>query len=171
MGYGEHMRAWRRHAGARTHGIALVALAVLLVSCAAPQQARGASPSCDQSCLAERLRAAGAWVSGGDSLPAAGALWSNASGYVYMVNGERVTVYVFADTSAANTAALEVQDGGSQIVHQGLFGGSMATIDWVAPPHFFKLGRLIALYVGSAQGTLLPIHQVMGSPFAEEHPF
>lgn len=151
--------------------VALAALAIWLAGCAAPWQGNGTGGSCDQSCLAERLRLAGAIVTGGDPLPADGALWSNASGYVYKVNGERVTIYVFSDSGAANTAASEVKDGGSEIVHQGLFGGSIATIDWFAPPHFFKSGKLIALYIGSNQEVLAPLHEVMGASFAEERSF
>ena len=108
--------------GALACGVAVAALTIILAASAAPSPGNGASASCDQSCLVERLRATGAQVTGGAPLPSAGALWSNARGYVYMVNDEQVTVYAFADTSAANKASSEVQDGGGQINHSGLFG-------------------------------------------------
>ncbi len=82
-----------------------------------------------------------------------------------LLNGERVDIYQFNTTFDATTAAGQMSADGSQ-QRTGPF--SMAEIDWVAPPHFFRVNRVIAMYIGRSDAALIPLHQVMGAPFAEE---
>ncbi len=91
--------------------------------------------------------------------------WSNATAYTILLNGERVDVYQFNTTLDAASAAGQMSADGSQ-QRTGPF--SMAEIDWVAPPHFFRANRVIAIYIGRSDAALIPLHQVMGAPFAEE---
>jgi hypothetical protein len=139
-------------------GLALVAL---FAGCTSAPLIPGGASACEQTCLAGRLQAAGATVSGGDRLSDAAALWVNAQGYVYTVNGEQMTVYVFADSGAARAAASEVKDGGSEIVRGGPLGGTALMVDWVAPPHFYRVGEVIAIYVGAKSQTLAVLRRVI----------
>ena len=39
-------------------------------------------------------------------------------------------------------------------------------ISWIAPPHFYQVGRLIVFYIGSDQPTLDLLTAVLGPQFA-----
>jgi hypothetical protein len=39
-------------------------------------------------------------------------------------------------------------------------------IDWIAPPHFFRAGRVIVLYIGEDQSVVDLLTALLGSPFA-----
>jgi hypothetical protein len=47
-------------------------------------------------------------------------------------------------------------------------GGSVGTsmMNWVMPPHFFKSGRILVLYLGDNQTTLNLLEKIMGKQFA-----
>jgi hypothetical protein len=74
------------------------------------------------------------------------------------VNGENVQVFVYASESAAEAEAKLVSpDGGS-------VGTSM--MSWIAPPHFYRKGQLIALYVGREQVVVDALVAILGPQFA-----
>ena len=67
-------------------------------------------------------------------------------------------VFEYADESATEAdAALISPDGGS-------IGTSMVT--WVAAPHFYKIGKLIVLYVGNDSAVIKVLESVLGPQFA-----
>ena len=74
------------------------------------------------------------------------------------VNGEEVQVFEFASSEDADTVAETVSADGSSV------GTSM--IGWVAPPHFYRAGKLIVIYVGSDSDVIHTLQEVMGSQFA-----
>ena len=39
-------------------------------------------------------------------------------------------------------------------------------VSWVATPHFYLMGSVIAIYVGDNQAVLGPLQAVMGAQFA-----
>lgn len=47
-------------------------------------------------------------------------------------------------------------------------GGSVGTsmMNWMMPPHFFKSGRIIVLYIGNNETTLDLLEKIMGKQFA-----
>jgi len=47
-------------------------------------------------------------------------------------------------------------------------GGSVGTsmVNWIMPPHFFKSGRIIVLYLGDNKTTLGLLEEIMGKQFA-----
>jgi hypothetical protein len=47
-------------------------------------------------------------------------------------------------------------------------GGSVGTsmVNWVEPPHFYKAGRIIVLYIGSDPTVLQLLEKVVGPQFA-----
>jgi hypothetical protein len=74
------------------------------------------------------------------------------------VNGENVQVFVYASPSAAEVEAKRVSpDGGS-------VGTNM--MSWMAPPHFYRKGELIALYVGAEQSVIDALVAALGPQFA-----
>ncbi len=62
------------------------------------------------------------------------------------VNGESLQIYEFAPGTSAEEASEGVSISGSTIVNPD---GSVMSVLWVAPPHFYLFGNSILLYVGN----------------------
>ena len=91
----------------------------------------------DYISLVDNLRAVGAAIdfAGNVSQP-----FFAPQGQVLTVNGEDVQAFEFAGVEEADTAAETVSADGSSI--------RTSKVGWVAPPHFYKSGKLIVIYVG-----------------------
>lgn len=79
-------------------------------------------------------------------------------GRIININDEGVQVFKFANTSAAEAQAKRVAPDGMTI------GTSKPS--WMAPPHFFRSGKLIVLYVGANESILKVLQASLGSQFA-----
>jgi len=109
----------------------------------------------DQASLINALQAAGATVETGDSITQE---FFTPEGQTVKVNGADLQVFEYESAEAMEKEASQVApDGGS-------IGTSMVT--WMAPPHFYKAGRIIALYVGDDKPLLDLLNKVIGSQFA-----
>jgi hypothetical protein len=109
----------------------------------------------DYVSLIDNLRAAGTTVEPKGEVSQA---FFSVKGQVISVNGGEVQVFEYADESAAEAdAALISPDGGS-------IGTTMVT--WVAAPHFYKIGKLIVLYVGNDSAVIKVLESVLGPQFA-----
>jgi hypothetical protein len=82
----------------------------------------------------------------------------------FSVKGESYTagtgylqIFEYADQAAAGTDAAKVKPDGT------IEGYS---VDWVASPHFYKVGRLIVIYLGDDTADLAALQGVLGDPFA-----
>jgi hypothetical protein len=80
------------------------------------------------------------------------------TGQIITVNGEQVQVYEYANDDGANTDAARISPDG------GTIGNSM--VDWIAPPHFYKVGQLIVLYVGTSKTVINILETTLGTQFA-----
>ena len=109
----------------------------------------------DYVSLVDNLRAAGAAVD-----PAGNVLqpFFAPQGQVLTVHGEDVQAFEFARAEEADTAAETVSADGSSI--------GTSHVRWVAPPHFYKAGKLIVLYVGSDGDVIDVLQETMGPLFA-----
>ena len=76
---------------------------------------------------------------------------------VYRVNGGDLQVYEYKDAASAAKEAGRVSTDGS-------IGGSMPM--WIAPPHFFRKDRIIAIYLGSNAKALSGLAKSLGPQFA-----
>jgi hypothetical protein len=137
--------------------MAFVLLVSYGVSCAqqeAPPVSHG-DPVSDYVSLIDNLRAADATVNpaGEVSQP-----FFSVKGQVIKVNGEDVQVFEYIDKAAAEAEAKLVSPDGSSI------GTSM--VSWIAPPHFYRAGRIIVLYVGESGSVLDALESVLDSQFA-----
>ena len=79
-------------------------------------------------------------------------------GQALRVNGEDIQVFEFASAEEANTIAQRISADGSSI--------SSSMVGGVAPPHFYKAGQLIVIYVGSDDGVISALQKGMGAQFA-----
>jgi hypothetical protein len=80
------------------------------------------------------------------------------TGQVFKLNGEDVQVFEYGDHSTAETEAELVSQDGSSI------GTSLPF--WIAPPHFYKAGRIIVLYVGENTAVTDALESILGEQFA-----
>ena len=110
----------------------------------------------EASLLYQDLRAAGASVEVGGPI---GQVFFSVPGQVLTIDGADVQVFEYPGPEEAQRDAALVAPGGSSV------GTTM--ISWVAPPHFYALGRLIVLYVGDDAGVTQRLEAALGPPFAE----
>jgi hypothetical protein len=66
-------------------------------------------------------------------------------------------VFEYADQAAADSDAAKVKPDGTIEAY---------SINWVASPHFYKMGRLIVIYLGDDTTDLGTLKTVLGDPFA-----
>jgi hypothetical protein len=78
--------------------------------------------------------------------------------HIHTVNGEDLQVYEFATAADAERAAAQVDARGSTI--------GTTQMSWMAPPHFYRNGRVIAIHLGSSSAARAALERVMGKPFA-----
>lgn len=116
----------------------------------------------DYATLVRALTAAGATVQAGQPQPA---------GVIFSVPGREVTL-----NGTAHLSAFEYPDATAAAGEAACFHGgdkmcpganSAAMIDYVAPPHLYRAGRVIVVYVGSDAATLHLLASVLGPPFDE----
>lgn len=120
----------------------------------------------DTATVVDSLRAAGATVTEQESGGGFGFL--HGAPHLLKVNGESVTVFGYAAPALADLDASGISADGSTF-HTGIGPfGSTVIVDYIAPPHFYKTGRVIALYIGRDTETLRLLRQVFGPSFAGE---
>lgn len=105
--------------------------------------------------LQRTLRASGAHVAYEQTLRQP---FFDAPAAVYLVDGEAIQVFSFRDGAAAARAARTVSPDGSRV------GASQPF--WIGPPHFFRRGRLLVLYLGEDASILRRLAAVLGEQFA-----
>jgi len=79
-------------------------------------------------------------------------------GQIITIGDQDVQVFEYRSLKAAELDASKISSTGSSA------GTSMPM--WIAPPHFFKNGRLIVLYVGEKPSVLKALEDVLGPQFA-----
>jgi len=115
-----------------------------------------ASSVLDQAGLIDALKAAGVTPEIGD--PITQDFFSVEGTLINLgqTDGFQVFEYKTAEDMEADASKV-APDGGS-------VGTSM--INWIMPPHFFKSGRIIVLYLGDNKTTLGLLEKIMGKQFA-----
>ncbi len=139
--------------------VVFVLAAVVTAGCSSgptgPSDVSPGGPVSDYASLVANLRAAGATV---DTSGTVAQPFFTPQGRLLTVSGGEVQAFEFPSVEEANTVAATVSPGGSSI------GTSM--VGWLAPPHFYKAGRLIAIYVGNDSGVINALQAAMGTQFA-----
>jgi hypothetical protein len=135
------------------------AFAVSACASAATSPTEDASPQPvaveDQASLVAALKTASATVEAGEPIKQE---FFSPEGNIIKVNGADVQVFEYESTEAMENEASQVAPDGSSV------GTSMMM--WMDTPHFYKAGRVIALYVGSDTTLLGLLEQVLGPQFA-----
>lgn len=137
----------------------LATCAVALAGCAPVPthsvQPCGRSAVPDHRALIGGLRAAGAQVVQEQMLRQP---FFDVEARILVVDGEGVQVFEYDDATTAAAQAARVSSDGSQI-------GTTKPL-WVGPPHFYRKGRLLVLYLGEDTRTLERLACLLGPPFA-----
>ena len=136
--------------------VILIAITLTLLlyglSCTKPASS---SPVADIDSLIANLRDSGATVEATGDIEQP---FFSVNGKAIKVNGEDAQVFEYQDNaSAEKEAALISADGGS-------IGTSSPF--WVAPPHFYKAGKIIVLYVGENTEVISLLEKALGTQFA-----
>jgi hypothetical protein len=103
----------------------------------------------------EELREKGAEAEAGEELEQP---FFSVIGTSVNLNGESVQIFEYDTAETMESDAVLVDASGSSI------GTSM--VSWMGTPHFFKKGRILALYVGDNAETLELLESTLGPQFA-----
>ena len=135
----------------------ILVVALLTASC---EKANPVGPSelASTNALLTALQQQGATVTLGEMLPRASNPFFSMNGQVVVVNGGHINVFEYPSADAAERDAAKVAPDGSAV------GTTM--ISWIGPPHFYKNGRLVVTYAGTADSVLQPLEAVLSKPFA-----
>lgn len=139
------------------HALLAGVFAVLMAACEQPNPV-GPGELASSDALIAALQQQGAAVSRGEVLPRGSTPYFSTNAQVVLVNAESLNVFEYSTVAAAERDAAKVSPDGASI-------GATA-MRWIGPPHFYKNGRLIVLYAGTAEQVLVPLEAVLGRPFA-----
>jgi hypothetical protein len=144
----------------RAIGLILLLLATYTVSscgaAATPTSTNAAAQILDQAGLLTALKSAGAMPEVGD--PITQEFFSVEGTLINLGSSDGFQVFEYKTVQDMEADAAKVApDGGS-------VGTSM--MNWIMPPHFFKSGRVIVLYLGDNQTTLNLLAKILGKQFA-----
>ena len=79
-------------------------------------------------------------------------------GRIIKVSGEDVQVFQYSHAAAADAQAALVSPDGSAV--------GTSKLHWIGPPHFYKKGKLLVLYVGGNAKALKALEAVLGRQVA-----
>lgn len=82
---------------------------------------------------------------------------------VYTVPGGTMHIFTFADPQTAKEVAKRVQPDGYMV--RNTMGINQA-VDWAAPPHWYRHGRGLAVYIGSSPKVTDALTEIAGPQFA-----
>jgi hypothetical protein len=114
-----------------------------------------AGPVTDYASFIDKLRAAGV------SVEAAGEVeqpFLSVAGKMIKLYDEDVQVFQYSSAAEMEAQAATISRDGMAVGTRRIF--------WIGPPHFFKQGRLLVLYVGDEGKVLKALEAVLGRQFA-----
>jgi len=120
-----------------------------------PKSSSDANPIADTASLLRNLRASGARVE------AAGPVeqpFLSVEGRMVTLNGEGVQVFEYPDAAQMEAQAAQISPTGTAV--------GTSRVHWIAPPHFFKRGRVLVLYVGEDRSVIEALEAALGGQFA-----
>jgi hypothetical protein len=139
----------------------LVLIGLLLTACGTGLAQSHGGPVQDQVSLIDALRkSVTVDISGTISQP----VLSPQSGTTIRISGGTLTnpadlqLFEYGSASAASADAKRISSDGS--------GTATTKISWVAPPHFFLMGRVMVIYLGNDSAVVSLLSGVLGPQFA-----
>ena len=115
-------------------------------------------PGPETTALATALQREGASVALAEVMPASAHPYFSTPAARYVVNGESVSFFEYGTAGDADTEASRIAPDGSSV--------GTTQVSWVSDPHFYRTGRVVALYVGRQPSTLALLQKVLGQQIA-----
>ena len=115
--------------------------------------------------LVAQLKAAGAKVVLGAGINQP---FMDVGGRTLTVDGEQIQVYEYASVTDTNKQAAHISPDGTsftRVSSSGIPAGA-TQVDWVKPPHLYKAGRLIVIYIGTNGAVMHLLVGILGKQFA-----
>lgn len=142
--------------------LTMVPIVLALVACRPPPGSTTSHGGAvrDHPSFVDHLRGAGLTVDIGDPVKQP---FLTAPGILLKLSGGRlekpaeVQSFEFDDNRGAEADAEKIDPDGQP---------RTMMIQWIAPPHFFRTGRIVVLYVGSDEAVLELLTSILGPPFA-----
>ncbi len=95
--------------------------------------------------------------------PAESSLLDSQAAHLLTSNGAELFVYEYASAEAAAAAAGRISPDGTTLTGAD---GSVSSVRWIAPPHFWQSGVFIVQYLGEDAALLTGLDAALGAPFA-----
>ncbi|MHC4310562.1 MAG: hypothetical protein ACYSSN_11505 [Planctomycetota bacterium] len=105
--------------------------------------------------LVSKLSAEGAVVEQGDEISQP---FFSVPGKTATINGDDLQVYEYLSEKTVEEESATVSSTGSSI------GPNM--VSWIKPPHFFRSGKIIVIYLGTNADTINLLEEILGEQFA-----
>ncbi len=141
---------------------AVVLLAgVLIQACGStPTETPGGPelPGPETAALATALEREGASVALAEVMPTSAHPYFSTPAARYTVDGESLYAFEYATESNAATEASRIAPDGASV--------GTTQVSWVSDPHFYRSGRVVALYVGDQPSMLGLLRKVLGQQIA-----
>jgi hypothetical protein len=144
--------------------LGVLLLAALLVACG-QRSGPGGGRALDYALLVDRLRAARATVA--EVGTATDAYGLHGVGRTILVDGARVAVYEYGDAGGAEADVAHISADGTMFS----WPGKATIVDFVDPPHWYRSGRIVVLYVGTDPALQALLERQLGAPFAGQDRF
>lgn len=103
----------------------------------------------------ESLKSVGAVVSSGENIRQP---FFDVEGQLIAINEQQIQLFAFSGPEEVEAVKATISADGNTV--------GLSMIFWIEPPHFFRKGNLIVLYVGNNESTLTLLGTVMGPQFA-----
>ncbi len=132
-----------------------VSILISILSIACTPNAAATGSVADKAGLIAALESNSAQVSPGDMVEQP---FFSVRGQFITVNDADIQVFEYQTQAAMEAEAATVSPDGSSI------GTTM--VEWVAPPHFYKSGPIIVLYLGDNPAVMGLLDRVLGPQFA-----
>ena len=115
---------------------------------------------CDLASVVDALRAQGIPLSPGATVEQP---FLSVPGRRYGMRGGTMQLFEYPSDDAARADAARISPDGYSV--RGADGG-MLIVEWTAPPHFFRAGRALVLYLGEDRRVLNRLRAALGPEFA-----
>ncbi len=140
---------------------ALLLAAALVPACGSTpvEVPRGTElPGPDTVALAAALERAGASVGLAEVMPTSAHPYFPTPAARYVVNGESLYMFEYPSEGTAEAEASRIAPDGASV--------GMSQVSWISDPHFYRSGRVVALYVGRQPSMLGLLQSVLGRQIA-----
>jgi len=82
------------------------------------------------------------------------------------VNESTIQVFEYANAEAMEAEASRVSSDGFNIRKENGDIGVIVNVGWINPPHFYKAGRIIVIYIGDNDSIISLLENALGKQFA-----